>query len=69
LSVPDDISVTGFDDFNFAEFADPALTTVRIPGYDMGRAAGELLVDVLEGEAPAERQVVLPVELMLRESG
>jgi DNA-binding LacI/PurR family transcriptional regulator len=69
LRVPDDIAVTGFDDFNFAEFADPALTTVRIPGYDIGRAAGELLVDVLEGEAPAERQIVLPVELMLRESG
>jgi DNA-binding LacI/PurR family transcriptional regulator len=68
LRVPDDVAVTGFDDFDFAQFADPALTTVRIPGYDMGRAAGEALVDVLGGGAPAVRQLVLPVELELRES-
>ena len=66
--VPNDVAVTGFDDFDFAQFADPALTTVRIPGYDMGRAAGEALVDVLGGRAPAVRQLVLPVELELRES-
>jgi DNA-binding LacI/PurR family transcriptional regulator len=68
LSVPEDIAVTGFDDFDFAQFADPALTTVRIPGYDIGRAAGEALIGVLEGEPPAERRVVFPVALQLRES-
>ena len=68
LSVPGDVAVTGFDDFDFAQFADPALTTVRIPGYDIGRAAGEALIGVLEGDPPAERQVVFPVTLELRES-
>jgi LacI family transcriptional regulator len=68
LSVPGDIAVTGFDDFDFAQFADPALTTVRIPGYDIGRAAGEALIKVLAGDPPAERQVVFPVALELRES-
>jgi DNA-binding LacI/PurR family transcriptional regulator len=68
LKVPDDVAVTGFDDFDFAQFADPALTTVRIPGYEIGRAAGEALIDVLGGGMPTERQVVLPVELELRES-
>lgn len=68
LSVPGDMAVTGFDDFDFAQFADPALTTVRIPGYDIGRQAGEALIGVLEGEPPVERQVVFPVELELRES-
>jgi DNA-binding LacI/PurR family transcriptional regulator len=68
LKVPDDIAVTGFDDFDFAQFADPALTTVRIPGYDIGRTAGEALVEVLGGGTLADRQVVLPVELELRES-
>ena len=57
--------MTGFDDFDFAEFAEPALTTVRIPGYEIGRTAGEALVDVLEGRTPPERQLVLPVELKL----
>ncbi len=68
LSVPEDIAVTGFDDFDFAQFADPALTTVRIPGYDIGRTAGQALIGVLEGEPPAERQVVFPVAVELRES-
>jgi DNA-binding LacI/PurR family transcriptional regulator len=68
LKVPEDVAVTGFDDFDFAQFADPALTTVRIPGYEIGCAAGQALVDVLGGGMPADRQVVLPVELELRES-
>lgn len=68
LSVPKDVAVTGFDDFDFAQFADPALTTVRIPGYDIGRTAGQALIGVLEGEPPAERQVVFPVAVQLRES-
>ncbi|HWD75831.1 MAG TPA: LacI family DNA-binding transcriptional regulator [Solirubrobacteraceae bacterium] len=68
LSVPGDVAVTGFDDFDFAQFADPALTTVRIPGYDIGRSAGEALIGVLEGDPPAESQVIFPVRLELRES-
>jgi LacI family transcriptional regulator/LacI family repressor for deo operon, udp, cdd, tsx, nupC, and nupG len=66
--VPEDVAVTGFDDFDFAELVDPALTTVQIPGYELGRVAAELLVDTLEGLEPPERHVVLPVELCLRES-
>jgi len=69
MTVPDDVAVTGFDDFHFAEFADPALTTVRIPGYDIGRAAGQALVDALEGRRRRRRRLVLPVELKLRASG
>ncbi len=68
LSVPDDVAVTGFDDFDFAQFADPALTTVHIPGYEIGRKAGEILISVLEGHAPDERHIVFPVALRLRES-
>jgi DNA-binding LacI/PurR family transcriptional regulator len=68
LRVPEDVAVSGFDDFDFAQFADPALTTVRVPGYDIGRAAGQALVGVLGREPLAQRQTVLPVTLELRES-
>ncbi len=68
MRVPEDLAVTGFDDFDFAEFVDPPLTTVRVPGYEMGRVAAERLADQLEGKQPAERSTVLPVELCLRES-
>jgi DNA-binding LacI/PurR family transcriptional regulator len=68
LRVPEDVAVTGFDDFDFAEFVNPALTTVRVPGYEIGRTAGRMLVDVLEGRSPPARQLELAVELQLRES-
>jgi len=68
LRVPADLAVTGFDDFAFSEYVEPALTTVRIPGYDIGRRAAELLIDHLDGREPEERHVVLPVELRIRDS-
>ena len=68
LSVPDDLAVTGFDDFEFAEYLDPPLTTVRIPGYEMGRTAAELLIGRLEGKTSQDGRVELPVELCLRAS-
>lgn len=68
LRVPDDIAVSGFDDFEFSAFTDPPLTTVRIPAYMMGRIAASTLVEVLDGEEPRERHVVLNNELVIRAS-
>ena len=70
LRVPDDVAVTGFNDFEFAEFADPPLTTVRVPGYDLGRLGAESLIAQLGGDpVPAGgRRLSLPVELQLRGS-
>ena len=68
LRVPEDMAVTGFDDFAFAEFVEPSLTTVFVPGYDMGRSAAENLIDHLDGEPIDEPHVVHPVELRLRDS-
>lgn len=68
LRVPDDIAVCGYDDFAFARFFEPALTTVHVPGYEMGRAGASLLFDRLAGRAGRDNQVVLPVELRIRRS-
>jgi DNA-binding LacI/PurR family transcriptional regulator len=68
LRVPEDVAVAGFDDFDFAEFVRPPLTTVRIPGYELGRAAATGLIDQLEGRRAPGWRVTLPVELCLRES-
>jgi DNA-binding LacI/PurR family transcriptional regulator len=68
IRVPDDVAVTGFDDFDFSELVEPPLTTVRIPGYEMGRTAAELLIDQLEGTRGPEHRLMLPVELCLRGS-
>ncbi len=70
LRIPDDVAVAGFNDFEFAQYTDPPLTTVRVPGYDLGRAGAERLVAQLAGaDVPAgDDRVVLPVELQLRGS-
>ena len=53
LRVPDDVSITGFDDIDFTRYVYPALTTVRTAPSDWGRAAGRTLLDLMEhGTAP-----------------
>ena len=67
LKVPDDISITGFDDIDIARLADPALTTVHVPHRDMGRQAGEMLVEMLASQSqPAS--VKLPTHVERRHS-
>lgn len=69
LRVPQDVAVIGFDDFEFARYIDPPLTTVRLPAFDMGHQAVELLIQHIEGEPASQRTYVLPTELIVRQSG
>jgi DNA-binding LacI/PurR family transcriptional regulator len=66
-TVPDDVSVVGFDDTVVASHTRPRLTTVRQPIDDMGRRMIELLVQKMAGEAQVEN-AVLDTELILRDS-
>ncbi len=68
LAIPDDIAITGFDDFIFAAFMDPPLTTVRVPGHEMGAIAAEMLIRRLDTPDSAFERAVLPVELSIRSS-
>jgi DNA-binding LacI/PurR family transcriptional regulator len=65
--VPDQLSVTGFDDIPFAAFARPPLTTVRQPRRDMGRQAMRLLFALLSGEE-AEKTSIISGDLIVRGS-
>jgi LacI family transcriptional regulator len=53
LSIPDDVSVVGYDDESLAADLAPALTTVRIPFYEMGRLAARNTLDGTVGSLPA----------------
>lgn len=64
MRVPRELSVTGFDDVPAASAS--SLTTVRQPMLEKGRVAGRLLLD--ESERPAARHVLLPTELVVRNS-
>lgn len=67
LSVPNDVSITGFDDMELSLIADPPLATVKIPHADMGvKAASMLTAMVREGARPGN--VALPYTLCLRAS-
>jgi LacI family transcriptional regulator len=68
LHVPDEVAIMGFDDFELARYVEPALSTVRVPYYEMGHQAATLLIDHLQGQPAAEHCVVLPTEIILRQS-
>jgi LacI family transcriptional regulator len=67
LEVPAQLAVVGFDDIPLAAHFDPPLTTVRLPAYELGLAAGRLLIDRIDGDrVPA--QTLLATNLVVRRS-
>jgi LacI family transcriptional regulator len=70
IKVPDDIAVVGFSNTELAELMNPPLTLVRQPANEMGRAATELLLQIIESKRPIkdfEKRVLTP-ELQIRSS-
>ncbi len=70
IACPDEISVTGFNDMPMVDRLQPALTTVRVQQYEVGRRAAELMLDrIASGDNfDAARHVITPVELIVRAS-
>ncbi|MEV0263398.1 LacI family DNA-binding transcriptional regulator [Streptomyces sp. NPDC050617] len=66
LRVPDDVSVTGFDDLSLATAVEPELTTVRLPAEAVGEAGMKALIAVLDGHTPEPTE--LHGELVVRDS-
>jgi len=67
-SVPRDLSVVGYDDSAFMNCTDPPLTTVRQPIEAMGRAAVDLLVDLIGGGQVGDDELLFEPELVVRGS-
>ncbi len=67
LGVPQDVSITGFDDIELATVVEPALTTVHVPHREMGREAARRLVAMLAGRDP-ETSTCLETRLCLRDT-
>ncbi len=68
VAVPGRVAVTGFDDIPMARHLAISLTTVRQPIREMGTTAFDVLYSMLNHQAPPARDIVLPTELMRRES-
>ncbi len=67
LEVPADIAIVGYDDRDFAAWIRPALTTIRMPSYEMGQAAARLLLQQIAKEE-LEDVSQITGELIIRES-
>lgn len=66
--VPEDVAVTGFGDIQFADVISPALTTIHQPLAELGNEAVNLLVRRFETPNAESQDVVLSVELVVRDS-
>ncbi len=67
-TVPEDVSIVGYDDISYASFVHPTITTVKIDKFQEGMIAFEILQERLSEKRDKPKQIVLDVELIVRES-
>jgi len=67
ISVPQQLSITGFDDVALSAQVDPPLTTISIPAAEIGRGAADYLINAIAG-MPIPKSVQLPYRLIIRAS-
>lgn len=68
ISIPDDLSVTGIDDSNYAKICDIPLTTVKHPHRRLGETAAKLLLDLMDRESASPEDIIFEPELVIRDS-
>lgn len=68
LRVPQDVAVIGFDDIQLATMATPALSTVHVDKYEIGRKAAERLFNMIDNPSGDFRPIRLTTSLILRET-
>lgn len=67
LTVPEEMSIVGFDDLPISQYLSPQLTSIRVPASQMGFLAAEKLIGWIEGKPPPASEL-LPVSLVQRGS-
>ncbi|MFD1505086.1 LacI family transcriptional regulator [Georgenia yuyongxinii] len=68
LKIPDDVSVVGYNGSRWCDEFNPPLTAVHVPKYDLGRAAADLMLSLLQGPDTEPSRVFLDTSLQVRES-
>jgi DNA-binding LacI/PurR family transcriptional regulator len=68
LTVPDDLSIAGFDDSELAEYVHPGLTTVRADPFRFGEAAAQTLNQLVDGATDVPDVELPPAQLVVRRS-
>lgn len=68
LKIPQDVAIAGFNNIPVSNLVEPQLTTVTAPAREMGMEAMNMLQGLIAGRKPAQKQKVLPVSLVIRNS-
>ncbi len=66
IAIPGSIAIAGFDDLDIASEVVPPLTTIRVPRYEIGRRAGEMICERLAGHAVAAPVLDIGYEFVRR---
>ena len=68
LSIPQDVSIAGFDDDFPSKFMNPALTTMSLPATSLGATAASMLIDLIRGEDIPPLRTEMNATLSVRDS-
>ena len=68
LRCPEDIAIVGYNDYEIAKIAEPRLTTMRVPIYDLGTESARMLMKIFKEEPIPEPMKLLPTEMIIRDS-
>ena len=68
LKIPGDVTVTGFNGFEYRRYAKPLLTSIKSSAREMGIAAAEMLIERVENGAFKTNEILLPISLLLSDS-
>lgn len=68
IRIPQDIGIVGFSNEPFSKVVSPSITTIAQPGFQMGQKAAESIIRQIETKERSFQTIVLPTELIIRES-
>ncbi len=68
IRVPDQVAVIGMTDIEMSQYANPPLTTIHVPTEEMGRTCAKVLAERIRGDKSLPRRIILPSELVPRDS-
>jgi LacI family transcriptional regulator len=68
ICIPEDIGIVGFSNEPFSKVVSPSISTIAQPGFLIGQKAAELIIRKIENKDRAYQTIVLPTELIVRES-
>lgn len=68
LRIPEDIAFIGLDNIEMSKYSSPPLSTIDIPKYEMGELAAKTVIERIEGKTSLSVKILVPFELVIRES-